>query len=115
LQEENAMKEHDQPPSTLLLPPPGPRFFYKLRAWLRTRTGRMALPIFTWLVGLVMGFIILLLVVVGGDGQLHSAPNSSATGKIIVEADKSFLTHLVMQNLKDSGIPGTVKNVQVSL
>lgn len=109
------MKKQDQSPSTPLLPPPKPRFFYKLRAWLRTRTGRIALPIFTWLVGLLLGFIILLLIVIGGDGQLHTAPNNSATGDIIVEINRAFLTNLITQNLKTSGIPGTVKNVQVTL
>jgi hypothetical protein len=109
------MKKQDQSPSPPLLPPPKPRFFYKLRAWLRTRTGRIALPIFTWLVGLLLGFIILLLVVVGGDGQLHSALNNSATGDIIVETNRAFLTDLITQNLKTSGLPGTVKNVQVTL
>jgi hypothetical protein len=109
------MRKQDQPPSSPLLSPVKFRFIYKLRAWLRTRTGRITLPIFTWLVGLLLGFVILLLMVVGGDGQLHSVPNNSAAGEIVVEANRAFLTDLTMQNLKTSGIPGTVKNVQVTL
>ena len=109
------MNKQGQPPSTPLLPPPRPRFLYKIRTWLRMRTGRIVLPISTWLIGLLTGFIILLLVVVGRDGQLHVTPKIPVTGNIIVEADRAFLTHLVTHNLKTSGIPGTVKNVQVTL
>ncbi len=109
------MKKQGQPLSTPLLPPPQPRFLNKISAWLRRWTWRIVFPLITWLIGLLMGFIILLLVVVGGDGQLHATPKIPATGNIIVEADRTFLTHLVTQNLKTSGIPGTVKNVQVTL
>jgi hypothetical protein len=104
-----------QPQSTPLLPPPKPRFVYKFRAWLRTRTGRMVLPILAWLIGLLMGFFILFFVAIGGDAELHSAPTIPATGVINVEIDRSFLTHLIAQNLQTSGIPGTVTNVQVTL
>ena len=109
------MNKQVQPPSTPLLPPPRPRFVYKFRGWLRTRTGRMVLPIFAWLIGLLMGFVILLLVAIGGDAELHPAPTIPAAGDIMVEIDRSFLTHLITQNLQTSGIPGTLKNVQVTL
>lgn len=109
------MKKQVQPPSTPLLPPPEPRLVYKFRGWLRTRTGRIVLPIFAWLIGLLMGFFILLLVAIGGDAALHSAPAIPATGDIVVEIDRSFLTHLITQNLQTSGLPGTVQNVQVTL
>lgn len=109
------MKKQGQPLSTPLLPPPKPRFLYKISIWLRRWRGGIVFPLIAWLIGLLMGFIILLLVVVGGNGQLPAIPNISATGNITVEADRTFLTHLVTQNLKTSGIPGTVKNVQVTL
>lgn len=109
------MNKQGPPLSTPLLPPPRPRFLYRIRAWLRTRTGRIVLPIGTWIIGLVMGILILLLIALGGEGQLHSAPKLPASGDIIVEADRAYLTHLVMQNLQGAGLPGTIKNVRVSL
>lgn len=109
------MNKQFQPPSTPLLPPPEPRFVYKFRAWLRTRTGRVVLPVLAWLIGLLMGFVILLLIAIGGDAELHSIPAIPATGDITVEIDRSLLTHLLTQNLQTSGIPGRVTNVQVTL
>ncbi len=109
------MKKPDPLISTPLLPPPRPRFLYRIRGWLRTRTGRIVFPIITWFIGLLIGALILLLIAVGGDGQLHTTPKLPVTGDIIVEANKTFLTHLIAQDLQSAGLPGTVKNVQVSL
>src|SRR6202030_242584 len=56
----------------------------------------------------------LLLYGLSGDGQTINVP---APGKsdITVEVDKAFITNLVTIKLRQSGLPGTVKNVQVDL
>ncbi|HZU70688.1 MAG TPA: hypothetical protein VFA09_25670 [Ktedonobacteraceae bacterium] len=109
------MKKPDLPLSTPLLPPPRPRFVYRIRAWLRTRTGRIVFPLITWFIGLLIGIMIVLSIALGGDGQLHATPKLPVSGDIIVEADKTYLTDLIMQDLQSAGLPGTVKNVRVTL
>lgn len=103
-----------EPPTIPLAPPPKQRF-KRTRAWLRTPTGCIVLPLISLLIGILLGFFSLFLVAIGGDGQLHPAPAVPATGNIVIEIDKTFLTHLLTSNLQSSGLPGTVQNVQVTM
>jgi hypothetical protein len=93
--------------------PRAPRFAM-VRGWLRSRTGRIVVPLIALLVGLGLGFTVIFLYGTIGEGQTVNAP-SPGKGDIIVEADKVFLTELVTNNLRASGMPGDIKNVEVEL
>ncbi|HLI08208.1 MAG TPA: hypothetical protein VKV40_16695 [Ktedonobacteraceae bacterium] len=104
---------------TVKLPPepePHPQVLRRLRAWLRSRTGRVIFPIATFVAGMLTALIIVLLVILsfGGDEPTISNPVVSG-GDIVIEIGPSYITHLVAQNLQTAGLPGTVKNVQVTL
>lgn len=108
--------QHPSQPQLPQFPPPS-RFravVRGMRAWLRTRTGRIVVPVIALVLGVLIGILSLLLYGLSGDGTVILAPNS-ASGNIIVEADKSFLTQIITKNLRTSGLPGTVQNVDVEL
>jgi hypothetical protein len=88
--------------------------FVRVRGWLRSRTGRIVIPLITLLIGIALGGTALLLFSESGVGPINVVPTSSA-GDIIVEADKTFITQLVRQNLNSSGMPGQIQNVNVNL
>jgi hypothetical protein len=98
---------------TIKLPPeptPRPPRF----RWLPTR--RAILPLATFLAGMLTTLIILLVVVslIGGNRPPVSNPSSSK-GDIVIQVGPAYITHLVARNLQTAGLPGTVKNVQVTL
>lgn len=103
------LSSQQQPQTTL----PGPRFA-RVREWLRSPKGRVVIPLVALLVGIVLGIAAIFLYGLTGEGQVVIVP-SSVKGNIVVEADKAFLTQLVTKNLRDSGMPGQIKNVQVDL
>ena len=88
--------------------------FARVREWLRSRTGRVVIPLAALLVGIALGIAAIFLYGLKGEGQIVIVP-SPVKGNIIVEADKAFLTELVTKNLRDSGMPGQIENVQVDL
>ena len=90
-----------------------PRFAH-VRAWLRSRTGRVVIPIVTLLVGSAFGIFTIFLFGESGAGSI-SIVTTPSKGNIIVEADRAFLTQLVTKNLSSSGMPGQIENVNVSL
>jgi hypothetical protein len=97
------------------LPPPvRPPRFSGARDWLRSRTGRVVVPVVALLLGVTLGIISILLYGASGEGGIAVAP-ATGTGDIIVEADRTFLTNLVRVNLQSSGVPGTIENVGVAL
>jgi hypothetical protein len=110
------MYYQNQPPSTPLPSQPAPRKprFARARGWLRSRTGRVVIPLLTLLMGIVLGIAAIFLYGLSGEGQIVIVP-SSGKGDIIVEVDKAFLTQLVTKNLRDSGMPGQIENVKVDL
>jgi len=65
-------------------------------------------------VGIVLGIVTLFLYGLSGGGQIVIVP-ATTKGDIIVEADRAFLTQLVTKNLRDSGMPGQIENVEVDL
>lgn len=62
-------------------------------------------------IGSVAGYI---LVLAQGDYVLDGQA-VPAQGQIVVHADRSYITHLLEQNIDSAGIPGHVKNVRVRL
>lgn len=89
-------------------------FFDQVRAWLRSRTGRIIVPIVALLLGMVLGIAGIFLFGGSGAGPIKVAPLTSR-GDIIVEADSAYITQLVTKNLSSSGIPGQAQNVTVNL
>ncbi len=88
--------------------------FVRVRGWLRSRTGRVLIPLAALLLGIAIGIIALILFGESGVGPIVVVPASSK-GVITVEADRSFITQLVMRNLDSSGLPGQIQNVNVNL
>ena len=88
--------------------------FARVRGWLRSRTGRVVIPLIALLVGVVLSVTALSLFGESGVGPIIIVPGSSK-GNIIVEADRIFITQLVTKNLTSSGMPGQIQNVNVNL
>lgn len=88
--------------------------FARVRDWLRSRTGRIIVPLITLLMGVVLGIAALFL---AGESDVVPAiiVPASSKGEIIVEADRIFITQLVTKNLTSSGMPGQIQNVNVIL
>lgn len=91
----------------------GPRFD-RLRSWMRSRTGRIVIPLVALLLGIIIGITSLFLYGLSGEGKSLPVPGPGRTD-ISVVADRSFITSIVSMNLRESGLPGTVQNVQVDL
>src|SRR5438874_2203588 len=98
-----------QLPTDSPVPTPRKPRFVKLRSWLRSRTGRIIVPLVALVLGIVIGILSLLFYGLSGEGQVLLVP-ISGKGDIVVEADKAFLTHLIEMNLRNAGMPGTIKN-----
>jgi hypothetical protein len=114
------MSYQNQPPSVPLSSqqqpqpaPPSPRFA-RFREWQKSWSGRVVIPIVALCVGIMLGIGAVLLYGLTSEGQIVVAP-TPAKGNIVVEIDKAFLTQLVTMNLRDSGLPGQIENVQVDL
>jgi hypothetical protein len=88
--------------------------FARIRGWLRSRAGRIVIPLMALLIGIVLGVTALFLFGESGNGTIITTPGSSK-GDIIVEADRIFITQLVTENLTSSGMPGEIQNVNVNL
>lgn len=106
------------PHITIKLPPepPRPPRFASVRAWLRSRRVRRIFPIVTFAVGMVTALLIIVLVFsVTKDVPPVSMPGSSSQGSIVIQLGPAYITHIVAQALPTAGLPGTVKNVRVTL
>jgi hypothetical protein len=102
------------PSSTETQTTPNKPRFARVRGWLRSRTGRVLIPLVALLVGIALGITALFLFGVSGVGPIIVVP-ASARGDIIVEADRAYITQLVRKNLNSSGMPGQIQNVNVIL
>lgn len=83
----------------------------------KQRSGRVRhiiIPLITLLLGVVIGIAALFIYGLSGDGQVLPVPGPGKSD-ISVVADKAFLTSLITKKLRESGLPGTVENVQVDL
>ena len=88
--------------------------FARVRGWLRSRTGRVLIPLITLLVGIILGITALFLFGESGVRPINVV-HVSSRGDIIVEADRTFINQLVRKNLVSSGMPGQIQNVNVNL
>ncbi|HVB74974.1 MAG TPA: hypothetical protein VNE38_15585 [Ktedonobacteraceae bacterium] len=98
-------------------PPPKPprkQRLARVRAALRSRPGRIIIPVVALLLGIMIGIGSLVLYGLQGDGKILSTTQPGKTD-ITVEVDKAFITSLVRTNLLKSGAPGMIENVQVDL
>jgi len=123
-----------QPPLTRQLPPPGPQPILfseveveiveeqqprpqrlrRTRRFLRSRTGRILIPVLALLIGIAVGLSSLIWYGLSGQGPLVIVP-PAARGNLVIQADKDFVTQLVRANLANAGLPGKVENVKVTL
>jgi len=96
--------------------PARPARFRKTRRWLRSRPGRIVIPVVTLLLGLVIGLSSLLWYGLSGEGPVVIVP-PAATGSILVEVNKDFLTQVVRNNIASSAasLPGKLENVNLTL
>ena len=85
-----------------------------LRRWMRSRTGRIIIPLVALFLGIIVGISSLFLYGLSGDGQALPVPGPGKTD-ISVVADKAFIASLINTNLRQSGLPGTVQNIQLDL
>jgi hypothetical protein len=88
--------------------------FRRTRRWLRSRSGRIIVPLIALVVGLVVGLSSILWYGLSGTGPI-TIIRTSTQGNLIVEADKDLVTQLVRNNITKSGMPGQVQNVNVTL
>lgn len=86
----------------------------RTRRWLRSRTGRVIVPLLALVIGLAVGLGSILWYGLSGVGSIGIIVKS-AQGNLIIEADKDFVTQLVRDDIANAGLPGQVKNVTVTL
>lgn len=107
------LPEQPLPPS---LPPPRSVFLQRLYAWLRTRNGRILLPIIMFLFGMLLGLGSLLIYALAISHDANLLPvTTQPTGAITVQVSPTYIAEVAQQNLSTSGMPGTVQNVQASM
>ncbi len=84
----------------------------KRRPWLHP-----LLFVGTFLLGLLLGgaAVFFYALSIATEGQAVSSSTSSGSGAIMIQVNTTFITQLVEKNLRSSGMPGTVSNVQVVL
>jgi hypothetical protein len=88
--------------------------FDRLRRWMRSRNGRIVIPLIALVLGIIIGIASLLLYGISGQGKVLPVPGPGRTD-ISVVADKNYITSIVSMNLRESGLPGSIENVQVDL
>lgn len=95
-------------------PPRPPQRLRRTRHFLRSRTGRIVVPLLALLVGIAIGLSALIWYGLSGQGPLVIVP-TTAQGNLIIEADTDLVMQIVRNDLAHAGLPGTVENVSVSL
>lgn len=95
--------------------PPRPQRLRRVRRFLRSRAGRIVVPVLALLIGIVVGLSSLLWYGSSGQGPIVVVPPTVARGNLIIEADKDFVTQLVRNDLASAGLPGKVENIKVTL
>ncbi len=113
--------DQPQPPSTSpvsqsIAPSRKPRFA-RTRSWLRGPSGRVVVPGVAFVLGLGVGVLALLLYALSlsTEGRVLVTPLPPPGGDIIVQVGPAYITRLLDRNLRNSGLPGNVENVRVSL
>lgn len=104
------------PPPNTNRPPSGSRLA-QVRAWLRTRPGRIvSLSVFL-LIGILLGILGVLLYVfsISADQQPLSLPAAPQTSSIVVQVSSIYISQVVQRNIQSAGLPGKVQNIHVQL
>ena len=104
------------PVSQSIAPSRKPRLA-RTRSWLRSPSGRVIMPGIAFVLGLGVGVVALLLYALSlsTEGRVLVTPLPPPGGDIIVQVGPAYITRLVDRNLRNSGLPGNVENVRVSL
>lgn len=95
--------------------PPRPQRLWRTRRFLRSRAGRIIIPVLALLIGIAAGLSSLIWYGLSGEGPLVIVPPAATRGNLIIEADKDFVTQLVRSDLAGAGLPGKVENIKVTL
>jgi hypothetical protein len=81
---------------------------------MSSRAGRIVIPLVALVLGIIVGIASLFLYGISGQGKVLPVPGPGRTD-ISVVADRAYIISIVSMNLRESGLPGTVENVQVNL
>jgi hypothetical protein len=98
----------------ILLSPVRRQRLRRTRRWLRSRSGRVVIPLLALLIGLAAGLASVIWYGLSGEGPLVTVV-PAAQGNLIVDANKDFVSQIVRNNLVNSGLPGHVQNITVTL
>lgn len=103
-------------PPQPVMPPRKPRLS-QLRAWLRTRAGRITSLSMLFLLGIIVGImgVFLYLLSISSDQQALSLPSTPQTGTIVVQVSSTYISQVVQKNIQSAGLPGKVQNIHVQL
>ena len=101
-------------PNPQLQPPRQPRLV-GTRRWLGSRTGRIVSLCLIFLIGILIGAVGMVVVAfaISADNTAVANPTGGSSN-IVVQIDRTYITHLVSNALQSSGFPGTIQNVQVT-
>lgn len=99
------------------LPPPHTSRFGTIRATMRGRVGCIPIACILFLLGLLFGIvgIFVLLFAISPDSPAVANPVPPGTSDIVVQVGRVYITHVVSNALQSSGLPGSIRNVQVTL
>ncbi|HCI79208.1 MAG TPA: hypothetical protein DHW02_05935 [Ktedonobacter sp.] len=75
---------------------------------------RWVLPV-VFLAGVIAGIVILVLFLLAFsfDRSVTQTPITSSSGSITIEISRAYMTSFISKQLKSSGLPGSISNVQV--
>ncbi len=96
------------------IPPQRRQRLGRPRRWLRSRVGRIVVPLITLVLGAIIGLSALLWYGLAGEGALIIVP-PSVRGNLIIDADKTFVSQLVSNQVTKANLPGQVKNITTEL
>ena len=95
--------------------PPRTQRLRRTRRFLRSRAGRIVVPLLALLIGVAIGLSSIIWYGLSGQGPIVIVPPAATRGNLTIEADKDFVTQLVRNDLADAGLPGKVENIKVTL
>lgn len=98
----------------IMLPPVRRQRLRRTRRWLRSRSGRVVIPLLALLIGLAAGLTSVIWYGLSGEGSLVTIV-PAAQGNLVVDANKDFVSQLVRNDVMNAGLPGHVQNVTVTL
>ncbi|HEX7735568.1 MAG TPA: hypothetical protein VF458_11925 [Ktedonobacteraceae bacterium] len=95
-------------------PPARRQFLGRTRRVLRSRAARILIPLLTLVLGIIIGLTSVIWYGLSGEGPLIAVV-PAAQGNLVVDANQSFVSQLVRNNLLNAGLPGKVQNITVEL